>query len=175
MTGEVSLFYANTTKQNHEVQFRLPANPRVIVKKCPPLAQILLHRGSQEDIDAIIKQIEKYGARPASLVSRVKDFVGATYSVDAGVKAATIGAVVEHNDNVLTMQAKENRKFITQAIHVKLNETAQEGGPDVPRVGHVQTEIEEVVPLGAEASMGRETLEVSSEGVKPRGGRRKAA
>ena len=173
----MKFYVANTTKQHWTIFFRVPENPKLMEKKCPAGSQVLLHEGSQVDIDALIEQLSRYGGVRASEIDRSKDFIGHCWSIDKEVRATDIARAMRHNGEVLEVQGFENRKNMAAATHQNLNQIAQDGGSDI-RVGHLRAETEEVFKPGDQprAGGGSEAIEVSTQGIEPRGrGRPKRA
>jgi len=77
----MTLFIANTTKQNWNHHFRVPEMTRPYFVQIPSGSQVRIdQRFSAESERVIIEQVEKYGGRNASDVSgKLEQFPGIFY------------------------------------------------------------------------------------------------
>lgn len=164
----MDVWVANTTKQNFELNYRMPEGTRVFSVKIPIGGQVRVHKAglSQPEVDAIVAQVEHVGGVRQDAVDRTKAFVGLAYSIDKPVKANAIESAVDHNDDVLTERGHEIRTAAAVAIH----ENMAQASSDPRSLNTTDVEIIEDVKRG-EAPGVRETIEVVREGEAPTRGR----
>lgn len=122
----------NTTKQHAVFMYRLPENPRLFELRIPIGRQERLLQPNLEglELDAVVKQLERFGAVPEDRVGRAKGFVGLTYNLSRPVKAESLEAGVEHNAEVLEQRGHEMRVESAVAMH-HAAASAVEGGATV--------------------------------------------
>lgn len=120
------LYVANSSKQNQEVQYRVPENEKVIIKMLKPGEQRVLHDGAAEEVDAIIHQQSRYGMRNVKEIDRAREYIGLVYSVDRPIKPEAILKVDEHNDVALEKMALQARQEGMAALDEQMSTTAQE-------------------------------------------------
>lgn len=178
------LYVANSTKQHTSFAYRTgfadpnvgaPPNFRLVQVPCQAGAQVRLCEGTTDDISKVILQLLQMGAVDIDdLGRRQTDVIHAIFSVDKWVPVDKMRSVLAKNDELLNDQAYLARKNLAVATHYKMNERAQEYGPDSPRPHHVIMDVEEVPRVGDDAG-NRERIEVVTQGHEPRGRNRKAA
>jgi hypothetical protein len=128
------LYIANCTKQDHDFLYRIPENPSVRLQRIPMGQQIRISGDlSQVDVDAIIKQHERYGLIPADKVSSQKQFIGMCYSIGSPVSLNTISGALLKNNGYLEDMGKQIRKEAAVAVSGQLDYSEQ-GGPKLQRL-----------------------------------------
>lgn len=111
------LYIANTTKQHHHFQFRLPEqSPRLPLIKAGQ--QICLDNLSNEEIGIVLKQNDIYGIQDAKEISRRKvRYIGICYSIGEPVNIDQMLTTYEANDEALKRRA--NERIVEQAAAVQ--------------------------------------------------------
>ena len=100
----MSLYIANTTKQHWNLCFRVPESHRPYFAKIPSGEQVEVGKNwTMAQIDGVIKEIQRYGARHASEVSgKLDKFAGILYSTSRPISEDHIvtghDAVVDHQE-----------------------------------------------------------------------------
>jgi len=86
------LYIANTTKQNWNHHFRVPESNRPFFFQIPSGGQIVVGHGwTNSQQEAVIHQLEKYGARKASEISgALSKFPGLLYRTDKPITESQI-------------------------------------------------------------------------------------
>ena len=89
------LYVANATRQNFRFCYRLPEAQKSMVAEIPSGRQVDLDSQKKlttENVDYLVKQLERYGARPAKEArGSLRDFNGGIlYSTSAPVKSGEI-------------------------------------------------------------------------------------
>ena len=166
----MTLYIANTTKQNFRHFYRVfeHALPRFV--DIPSGTQVPIgHQSSKEQIDAFIKELERYGARRASETSgKMKDFHGLLYSVDTPVKETQI--LLGH-EQVVDMQERRSAQEAIRGAKA-MDMAARSKGRRGERLAKV-TGVEVIQdtnprekPTGKEVRFGLEVTPESTEDVK---------
>jgi hypothetical protein len=72
------LYVANTSKQNHDLLFRLPEDTRVHSERIPMGEQRRIYSDdlTREQVDAIISQHTRYGLADSRTLDQTRGFVG---------------------------------------------------------------------------------------------------
>jgi hypothetical protein len=176
------LYVANSTKQNTVYAYRAgfadpnsptPPNFRLVSVPCPAGGQIKLFEGSIDAVSGIILQLLQQGATDvADLDRRQTDLIHAVFSTDTPVNMMKVRTIIARNDELMNDQAFLKRKQLAVATHYKMNERAQEFGPDSPRPHNVIMETTEIGKLGEEGNT--ETIEAATPGHEPVARRRTA-
>lgn len=172
-----TLFYANSTKQDAIVCFRMgfadpnsnaPPTFRLVKVRVAAGAQAPIFKGDQDEVTGVILQLgrQKVNA-PEDLDRRQTDLIHGVYSVDKPLPMAKIAAVIVKNDALRNDRVFMMRKQLAVATHYKMNERAMELGPDSARPNNVIMDLLEVPKMGDKAGP-IETVEVATEGHAPR-------
>ncbi|HEY6922806.1 MAG TPA: hypothetical protein VI653_05000 [Steroidobacteraceae bacterium] len=158
------LYVANMTKQHHQVNYRLLESTQARFQDIPIGSQVRLSGEdlSTEQIASIVKQLQPYGLKAVSEITRPKTFVGLCYSIGKPVKLDDIVEGVEKNDEVLNAQAEDRRATVAEAIANQHQQLAQEAGID-----HQRTEVETIEDTRGTPGVAS-GVEVTAEGVEPR-------
>ena len=108
------LYVANTTKQNWNHHYRVIEKHRAYFMEIPSGSQVMVGHGwTKEQTDNVIRQLEKYGARPASEVSRkLENFPGLFYRTDRPISESEI---VGGHDAVVESQERRSAVEATKA------------------------------------------------------------
>lgn len=159
----MKLFVANTTKQIQEIQYRVPENPKIIVETIPVGQQrrVFKEDATKGEIDAIIRQLEIYGA--IRVVDRPRDFNGLVYSIDKPVPSDTMETVVGHNDDVLEQRGFDLRQAAAVAV------ASDAGIQDGRGLNQLEVSIREENKPGdaPDADKMNQTTSVMRDGEKP--------
>lgn len=146
----MSLYIANTTKQNWNHHFRVPEMTRPYFIQIPSGSQVKVDgRFSPESENAIIQQLEKYGGRKASDVSgKLEQFPGIFYrqtkpisedEIVAGHEAVVDGqekrAAAEATRAALGFDASKRDKKRRRNVQVTEVEVIQEVPPNEKPTG----------------------------------------
>lgn len=131
------LYIANTTKQPHVFCYRHPEGdptedakvgesrfnlgavafrPGFRRQEIKAGSQICIRNLTTTQIDVIVQQYEIYGIRDARQMSRLKGFIGFSYSVGKPVPVDAMLATIESNDKALDEGAKE--RLVLEAAEV---------------------------------------------------------
>lgn len=140
------LYIANLTRQNYEIHYRLPNDPRKqpYAKLIPRGGQgVLNHELSAFEISKIIEGQEKYGLIDVKDIDRTKAFTGVCYSIDKEISAAAIEKGIYHNDEVLGQRGQEIREHAAIAINAAMEQTLDEQELNV-KVKSLEIEVSEV-------------------------------
>lgn len=112
------LFIANCTQQNQIANFRVIEETRVRNLEIPIGAQTKVPGNlSDKQIEDIIRQLRKYGARDVSEVGRDPNFIGLVFSINKPVTADRIRYTVIQNLEVLDEQGEQMRAAAAVATH----------------------------------------------------------
>lgn len=166
-----ALFIANTTKQRHEFNYRMPESNRVFMQPIDPGHQMkILNDGSEVEIDYIVKQHAKYGLVSQEEAAKARGrYIGLVYSLGSPVKVKNMDLVYKHNDEELKALAKKNLATQAAAVNKNLADITREAtGKDAVDRTTIEV-VEEVKPGGRDAEVA-EGAEVVKEGVTPRRG-----
>jgi hypothetical protein len=122
------MYVANPTRQNREVQFRIPERVSPIIQHVPAGGQILLVGGDMgtKDIEAAVRQLSSYGMVHVSEIDHTKQLVSLIYSLDTPVKHQKLVFGLQHNAMVLGVRGKENRDKAAIAMHSALEQQLAE-------------------------------------------------
>lgn len=110
------IYLANTTKQHWRHCFRLPETGRAVMLDINSGNQASLgHDWNKDQVDAFIKDLERWGARPAVDVNgKLDKFPGLLYSTTKPVSEHQIqeghSAVVEHQEKRAAEEAVRGAK-----------------------------------------------------------------
>ena len=98
----MQLFIANGTYAHYEFQFRLPNLPKILkVDIAPGGQQEVLPQGmTQTQINAAIKQLERYGALPANEATRLISPRALIYWVNEPIDSEMINAAREKDEEI---------------------------------------------------------------------------
>jgi hypothetical protein len=142
----MTLFIANTTKQNFHHHFRVPEMTRPYFVRIPSGSQVQIERRFGPDSErVIIEQLQKYGARNAKDVSgRLEDFPGIFWRQDRPINE---GEIVAGHDAVVDAQ---ERRAAAESSKSALGFDAAHRDRKTRRRGVQVTEVEVVqeVPKG---------------------------
>ncbi len=169
------LYVANCTTQHRMVCYRVPERKQLFQRMVKAGAQEVLLRGVTVDVvEAVVRQLEQYGAVPANEIPRAKAFVGLSYSLDRAVPVDRMMRANEQNIVILDQWGKELRKVAAVVNNDIADKVAREAGGRAVAFEH---EVLEDVRRG-ETSAGKlaSRIRVSEEAPSaPSGRRRKAA
>lgn len=136
-----SLFIANCTKQDHDFNFRLPENQKLLSVPIPKGKQEkILGDLSDTDIKAIVEQHHRYGLVHIDEARKVKDFAGLCYS-DKPITAKAMQNLYDHNQDVLEERGEEQRKQAAVVAQVSLDGQLQAVGQTTNAVEVDQVEL----------------------------------
>jgi len=110
----MSLFIANTTKQDWNHHYRVLESNRPYYTRIPSGTQVELGRDwNPAQIDSVVKQLEKYGARAATEInSKLKQFPGLLYRIG---KAITESQILSGHEAVVENQERRSADEATKA------------------------------------------------------------
>ena len=167
------LFIANCTKQDHEFNFRLPENGKLLAKMIPKGHQEkILGDLSDTDIAAIVEQHSRYGMVHVDEARKIKDFAGLCYS-DKMIPAKSMQNLYDHNQEVLEERGQVQRNESAVAATASIDTTMKANG-----AGEIKAvEVESVLlqdPADALASGGgiNQTIRVDKDRGDKKAGRR---
>jgi len=147
----MSLFIANTTKQNVEIAYRLPEATRHFVETIRAGSQAEIYKvGSREDHLIIIGQLKAYGLRMSDEIKGNKDYIGLVAKFDVPFTRDAMDNVMVGNDDALNAGALELRKAAAAAMDLNLKKFGQEAGVGV---GNLAVEIVEDSKPGKEVKI----------------------
>lgn len=111
----MSLFIANTTKQDWHHHFRVLETNRPYYTQIPSGSQVELGKDwNAAQTDSVIRQLEKYGARHAVDVNKkIGKFHGLLYRTD---KPITENQILTGHDAVVETQEKRSATEATRAV-----------------------------------------------------------
>jgi len=160
----MSLFIANTTNQRWHHHFRVPEMTRPYFVQIPAGRQVQVPKSfSPASEQAVISQLERYGARPASAVNgKLEDFPGLFYSTS---KPISESAIVHGHEAVI------DRAMLRSAEEAKMtalgfDKANRDPNTNERMASESEVEIIEQVPRGRKPT-GKETkfsLSVSPNG-----------
>jgi hypothetical protein len=161
----MELYIANCTKQDHQFTYMLLENPRPFMERIRAGSQIKI-KGSNDEIDQIIKQHEIYGLIP---VDKIKgNFSGMAYRIDKPINVEAIENGISVRDQTMIDRATEARKITAVASDQKISETAQQMG--LKQKAPLEIEIiEEKKNYADNEPKFEQTIEVVKEGIAPKG------
>ena len=160
----MTLFIANTTKQNWNHHFRVPEMTRAYFVKIPAGSQIKVSENlSIASEEAIIQQLQRYGGRNASDVSgKLEKFPGIFYRHS---KPITESEIIAGHDAVMDHAERRSAEEATKsALGFDASNRDKHTGERLVKESEV--EIIEQVPRGKKAT-GKEVkfgLTVSKDG-----------
>lgn len=166
------IYIANLTKQNHVFYYRVPEEP----KSYGPLPfRADIRAGSQvrlpkdynpAQVEGILAPHRNYGLVEVKEIDRTKPFIGLCYSLDRPVPLEAIQRGIQHNDEVLIEQGKENRAKAAIAVHNMVTDPGVAGGerPDVLEMSVIQENQEDYSGEGEPVA---EVISVTDEGKAP--------
>lgn len=122
------MYVANCTQQIQVFMYRLPESSRPFSQEIPIGGQIMVagiggndDLGTQ-DVDAIVKQHEKYGMIKVDEIDRTRPFVGTCYSLDRQISVDKIRRGLEHNREVLIERGDEIQRHAAVGISNKIDQ-----------------------------------------------------
>lgn len=124
----MKLFIANLTRQIHSLAYRIPGQG---VRTLPigVGSQVLVPgEPGVDQVDAIVKQLERYGLRRADELDRTRTFSGICYALDKPVPGAKIERGVRQNIAVLAERGKVMRQEAAVAGNSILESSLAESG-----------------------------------------------
>lgn len=168
------LYVANTTLQDHDFLYRVPAedsaNSRVRMQKIRSGAQIRVHKDSPNSVlDAIIQQHAPYGLVPYDEIPKTKRYIGLCYRMDKEIDIDRLLHATDHNLGVKEEQSDQIRREGAIAVGHAIEEHSGE------HVEALEVETVEITKPNADTGYAH-GVEVVREGVDPsknaRAGRR---
>jgi len=126
------LYIANLTRQDHEFQYRVPAEEG-FSRDQPKIRMI--GKGTQQQVhieaprtvlEAIVGQHRQYGLVEASEVVKTKDFIGLCFSFDQPVNLDQMHYGVDHNSGVLFDRGVKNREEAALAADQAFENTLED-------------------------------------------------
>lgn len=124
----MKIYIANCSRQVVDFSCRVPEIKGLIRQQIQPFSQI---RAVSDDlnvkqIEAIIKQHDKYGMINVTEIDRTKAFVGLCYSLDKTINVDKIRSAHHRNQSVLTAKGEQQR--IEAAVAVAQQIDNKSGG-----------------------------------------------
>lgn len=158
-----TLYIANATTRNHHFHYRIPEIERLFDQEIGAGQQWQLpkeHRGP-DAIEAVISELQRYGAVPRSEVGRDKKFSGIIFD-HKPISIEAIRQGFEDVEQAAIDRALEERKKSVVAADDGVARLAQEAGTGV---GSVELEVIEEMKPGADMSdQQRNLIQVQREG-----------
>src|SRR5581483_239651 len=114
----VQVLIANGTHHQIDFSYRIPEFERVLNVVIPPGRQTLAVPADMSDsqVEALIKQLEFYGARPATDTRHLESARALVYSVRKPVSSDQINAAREADENVRQRVADEQTEAAGMAV-----------------------------------------------------------
>lgn len=183
------LYVANCTRQNQEFHYRLDFNSPDApnVKVGPNAKRMAIPPGRQamvggEDmfpnqVAMIVRQLEHYGARDVSDISRLDSVAPYVFSKDKMVSAAQIRAVMASNREMSVRRGKALRRKAAMAVNETVQRTVAEQlaqqGLDTTDEAKIEVEFEQLDKPEdqEERSLGEGYRLDRAAGGQPEGGR----
>lgn len=140
------LYVANTSKQNWEFTFRLPAMQSGYFRKLIPAGQqICVDHLSSDEIALVISHWERYGMKSSEEMSRRKGYTGICYRLEKPVVMDAMLATYELNDDALAQAADERRiKTATRMATDIATDISSKTGIDKTKLVPQRLEVEVV-------------------------------
>jgi hypothetical protein len=147
----MDLYVANSTRQDVVFHFRLPEKAKMYRLTLSSGRQDMIKDMSQNDVEAIVKHLERYGAVKRSGVrGKLKEFVGYIYSLDKPINedefhygseevidAAQNRSVVEATKAAMASELVSRNKVVKgQKAKRTVVGFEQEGGPQSEKIGY---------------------------------------
>jgi len=159
----MKLYIANCSKQEFNLTYMLPENPRPFMHHIRAGGQVEIP-GNQDSVDSIINQLSIYGLMEASKVK--KGFGGIAYQLEKPISVEAIEAGLDQRDQEMIDRALEARKNTAAAADKILTDKAQEMG--LKQKAGLEVEImEEKKNAGDNSPKFEQTIEVVREGLQP--------
>lgn len=151
------LLIANGTHQYHDFQYRAPEFDKVFSTTIGPGRQVELPFDMNEhQLRAVITQLERYGARPASDIDHLTTPRGLVFSVNRAISSEKIDEAREKDAEVRQQIADEQIEAAGVAVPA-VGETAEHLNKATLEIRELQpTQREEAVKGGVDT-----TIEVS--------------
>src|SRR5690348_13971234 len=121
------MFIANTTKQHYQPNLRVPELTRLMIVKIPSGHQVEIGKTwNSQQADAVIRQLESFGARNVKELSgrKLKDFAGLLYS-DKPISVHNIEAA--HETVVEDQERRSVQEFKKNALRSEERRVGKEG------------------------------------------------
>lgn len=131
------LFVANGTYQTVVFHYRLPESTNLRTVQVARGKQVGIRDLSQADVDAVLKQNEKYGWARADTLDRMKTFVGVCYATDKPVPSKRIIYAMEHNSEVLKRRGQDNRQLAAIALTANIKKAVEDSQLGILREAEV--------------------------------------
>lgn len=153
------LYVANSTKQQHNFNYRLPEKDKLFMQKIETGSQIAI-KLEKHEITWVLDQHSKYGLVNVKEVKPKQSYSGLCYSIDSPIPEKLILNAFSVKDDAITDRSLEHRKNTAAMIEKSISEQAREMGIEA---GSTQIEIEEekTGPADNESKF-KETIEVSN-------------
>lgn len=139
------LYLANTTKQHHLFNYRLPENSQLFQVTIPAGGQVKLpHEDlSIDQLGYVIKQHEQYGLIDQKNIISMRAYTGLCYSIGKEIDMRRVRHAIEKNDEYLNEGAS---KMIGENLAAADKVVADATGG---HAGVASLEIEEKIPASA--------------------------
>ncbi len=163
----MNLFIANATKRKFHLHYRLPGMERIFDVLIDAGQQWRVHdaHSDQDLVEAIIKQIEAYGAKPVSKIES-KGFTGIAYSTDKPISFEAIEAGLSQVDQLAIETAFKNIQQRAVAADREVAQIAKDAGAEA---SGLEIEINQQAQPGTSASdLTKTKIDVQREGAPER-------
>jgi hypothetical protein len=139
----MNLWIANNTTANHMFVYRLQERQQVFAREIKKGQQIKLADLSQDEVERITKQHERYGMVPWKEAHKRKDVVGLVYSTEGPVNMDALLGTFEKNSEIKDDEAQKRRVTTAAAIAENIgNELGKMNGSPMPPV-RLEVEVTE--------------------------------
>ena len=125
-----TLYIANATPRDHHLHYRIPGDPRVYERLIAKGTQFKIPHEGQGPVEAIIKQLSTYGARPRDAVGRDPEFNGLIYDYKP-ISVENIRAGLSAVDEIAIEKAHSERVRNVISGDDQVARLAQEAGTGV--------------------------------------------
>lgn len=143
----MKLFIANTTKQHHVFTYQMPEQG-LRRRDIKAGTQVLIDGLTTDQASHIVKQYEIYNIQDITKMSRVKGFVGFSYSIDNPVPIEAMLAQFDANDQAMAGKAKERLVIEAAAVQDAIaTDMQRQTGADKEQV-RPRVEVETVEETG---------------------------
>ncbi len=168
----MELFVCNATQREHLMHYRLKGGDarnrdpqRLYTLEIPAGGQrrVSGDHSHPQDVDDIIEQLERYGARTADEAAAKKDFSGIIYSLDRAVSEESIRLGLKAVDDIAIERAQEHRTQNAIAADELNAKRAQESGMQVS--GLEVDFVEQPRPGVKSGDLNKQTIKVEREGA----------
>lgn len=129
------MFVANASRHIQNFQYRVPENPQVRQQNIPIGGQIQISGDINiKDVEAIIKQHEKYGLISVDEIASTTKLASLCYQLDKPIHPSKIEHLSNRNIGVLQDRGHEQRKNAAIVLATQLGAGMKEQGMDMESV-----------------------------------------